>query len=102
MGNGEYGLLRRVFAAALIVAACSSEDDPLRPLTLPLPSDTARVTSPSTYTLSGVVTEKTASGVRASARAFVNAWIQQESFAIPTGIAMARSPRTIRVVTVCR
>jgi hypothetical protein len=76
MGNREYRLTRCAFAATLIVAACTGEDDPLRVVTPPLPLDTARVTSPSTYTLSGVVTEKTASGLRASARAFVNAWIQ--------------------------
>ena len=76
MRTREYRLTRCAFAAAVIVAACTGEDDPLRAVTPPLPNDTARVVSPSTYTLSGVVTERTVSGVRASARAFVNAWIQ--------------------------
>jgi len=76
MRNREYRLTSCAFAAAAIVAACTGEDDPLRAVTPPLPNDTARVVSPSTYTLSGVVTERTVSGVRASARAFVNAWIQ--------------------------
>jgi len=79
--------LRWYFGAAVVVLAAACGDDALVttpvsvPISAPVPGvDTSRVSSSSTYTISGRVTERTATGDVGSAGAYVNAWIQQTSF----------------------
>ena len=71
------------FGAAVVVlgAACSGDALVTTPVSVPISTpvpavDTSRVSSSGTYTISGRVTERTATGDVASAGAYVNAWIQ--------------------------
>ena len=77
----------RYIAAAVVVVVWACGDDAAVtsavsiPTAVPVPPvDTSRVSSRGTYTISGQVTERNATGDVTSAGAYVNAWIQQSNF----------------------
>ena len=85
-GTKRRGIVRYIAAAVVVVAWACGDDAAVTsavsiPTAVPVPPvDTSRVSSRGTYTISGRVTERTATGDIASAGAYVNAWIQHTNF----------------------
>jgi hypothetical protein len=86
MAPKRRGIVRYIAPAVVVVAwACGDQALVTAPVSIHTPApvppvDTSRVSSSRTYTISGRVTERSATGDVASAGAYVNAWIQQTNF----------------------